>query len=307
MKLNFINYRKSYILHCNEKYYNIAKMCIKSIRQYSDLPIYVYMINSDNVFDINGVTTIKWEIADKKYKYNTENDNFYIDRSDYNIYDLLIQKILITKHTLQNFSDIVAYIDSDSIATPYIDNIFSFYKVGKYPYFTQGIYQYLIMNGRGGTKDEIDFSTTLEHPICDIFKINESVRKDVYYRQSGYFVSSIENIDFLNEWYWMSQHPKILDDPSYFCPFNEETILNPLLWDKEFFDGLPLVYVNGTLDTIDEVYTKLKFTGTNQDIRMWFKLPANKNELLFFHGEKRIEVMENMINKINKLNNDGII
>lgn len=68
--------------------------------------------------------------------------------------------------------------------------------------------------------------------------------------------------------------------------------------------------VYGTLDTIDEVNTKLKFTGTNQDIRIWFKLPANKNELLLFHGEKRIEVMENMINKINKLNklnNDGVI
>ena len=301
---------KAFILHANEKYFDIASACIKSIRQYSNLPIYLYLINSEKKCSISGVTTIKWDVnlEPQDNNYVEDNNNFYINRSSSEIYNILIQKPLITKHAIENFADIVAYVDSDSIATPYVENIFNYYNSDEsYPYFTQGIYEFLYYNGRGGAIDSNDLSTTLEYPMSKLFKLNQYNRISHFYRQTGYFVAGRNNIDFLQEWYWMGNHPTILKDTSFYAPFHEETVLNPLLWDREFYKGLPLVYVNGTLETIDEIYSNLKFTGKTQDIRQWLKLPAKKEELLFFHGEKRIDIMNKMIIKIKQLHDEKII
>jgi hypothetical protein len=107
----------------------------------------------------------------------------------------------------------------------------------------------------------------------------------------------------------MCINPTILSNPTYYCPFHEEGTLNPLLWDKHIYDGLPLIYVNivNDKDTIDEV-NKIDFDGIDQDLgsnyihNNWFKVPGNKNRLLFYHGEKRPKVMGEMIEKLGKLN-----
>lgn len=301
---------KAFILHANEKYFDIVSTCIKSIRQYSNIPIYLYLINSDKKCNIDNVTTIKWDLQleHKDNRYVSDNNNFYINRGSNEIYRILTQKPIITKHALENFADVVAYIDSDSIATPYVENIFNYYNSKEiYPYFLQGIYQYLMYNGRGGVTDQNNLSTTLEHPVSELFKLNQYNRITKHYRQTGYFIASKNNIDFLEEWYWMCNHPTILKNTAHYTPFHEETVLNPLLWDREFYNGLPLIYVNGTLETINEVYKELKFTGQTRDIRQWLKLPSKKEELLFFHGEKRIDVMDKMITQINTLHKSGII
>lgn len=302
--------KKAFVFHANEQYFNIIYTAILSIRQYSNLPIYVYLINSNQKIDISGVTTIKWKInlENKDDNYVQEGDNFYINRSSSEIYNILIQKPLVVKHALENFADIVAYIDSDSIATPYVENIFNYYNNNKsYPYFGEGIYDYLHYNGRGGAMDPNNLSTTLEHPVSELFKLNQYNRVGKRYRQTGYFIAGKNNIEFLEEWYWMLTHPSILKNTSYYAPYHEETILNPLLWDREFYNGLPLVYINGTLETISEVYQKLGFTGIGREIKPWLKIPANKNNLLFFHGEKRIDVRNKMIVKLKQLYETGTI
>tara|TARA_R110000744_G_scaffold137551_3_gene248088 strand:- start:854 stop:1765 length:912 start_codon:yes stop_codon:yes gene_type:complete len=301
---------KAFILHANEKYFDIVSTCIKSIRHYSNLPIYLYLINSNKKCNISDVTTINWNLPLKNIddRYIDNDGNFYINRSSNEIYNILIQKPKITKHALINFADVIAYIDSDSIATPYVENIFNYYNPKEiYPYFGEGIYDYLHYNGRGGAMDRDDLSTTLEYPVSELFKFNQYKRLDQRYRQTGYFIAGRNNIDFLEEWYWMCNHPIILKNTSFYAPFHEETVLNPLLWDREFYNGLPLTYLNGTLDTIDEVYNQLKFSGQVQDVRPWLKIPSIKENLLFFHGEKRVSVMNKMIIKINQLYEKRII
>ena len=63
---------KAFIFHANEKYFDIIYTAILSVRQYSNLPIYVYLINSDKKIDISGVTVIKWNlnILDKFFSSN---------------------------------------------------------------------------------------------------------------------------------------------------------------------------------------------------------------------------------------------
>ena len=65
-------------------------------------------------------------------------------------------------------------------------------------------------------------------------------------------------------------------------------------------DGLPYVYTNGGLDRIDEVLN-IGFNGSVQYIAQWFKIPSKEENLLVFHGEKRIDEMNKMIEKLKKI------
>jgi hypothetical protein len=202
----------AYVLYANENYFNILKTCIKSIREFSKFPIYVYMLNSDLKIDIDNVTTIRWNCNTKENEgmyVSSTNSNVYINRSNEEIYKLLIQRPLVVKHALTNFAKNIAYIDCDSIVTPYVDKIFTYFDTeSPYPYLTEGIFDWMTMGDRGGAMTRNDLSTTLEHPVCELFGIDQYVRQT--YRQTGYFVAGQKCIDFLDEWYWMCIHPKIL-------------------------------------------------------------------------------------------------
>ena len=292
---------KSYVYYATEKYFDIVKKSVESIRQFSNLPVIVYLLNSDKKIDVENTITVNWEcnIGESENMFVNENNNFYINRSNSEIYNILIQRPLIVKDALEKYSNMVAYVDSDSIATKSVDNIFDMYdETLNYPYFVEGIYDYLIINGRGGASSKDDLDNTLEQPLCELFNVDQKVREK--YRQTGYFVSGQETIEFLDEWYHMCIHPKILKNNDWYAPFNEETILNVLLWKKNIKDGLPYIYVNGSLDTIDRV-NEIGFNGTDTHYGDWFKIPKKRGNLLFYHGEKRIDVLDNMIKKLKGL------
>ena len=296
---NKIRYGKSYVLYATENYFDIVRMACKSLRTFSHLPIYVYLLDSDLKVDVPYVTTINWKSnlkgvddADK-----SSEDNYYIDRSSQKIYELLIQRPLIVKDALENYSEVVAYVDSDSVATQYCDRIFDMYDSElDYPYFAEGIYEYLHINGRGGAESREDMSTTLEHPACELFGVNQYIRQK--YRQTGYFVAGPNTIDFLDEWSWMCNHPKVLKDFKHYAAYHEETIANVLLWKYGHLDGLPLIYTNGDNQTIDKIFKEGLFTGKPRNIGPWFKIPGNEKDLLFIHGEKRGWIIEEMIERL---------
>ena len=293
---------KAYVLYATENYFDIVKTCVKSIREYSDLPIFVYLMNSDLKIDIKDVVTLRWDLDieedDDSTMYLGQNGNFYINRSNRKIYRILIQRPLITKDVLTKYAKSVAYIDSDSIATKYVDTIFDRYNQAvDYPYFVKGIYDFLQVGDSRITEDASDLSTTLEHPSCELFNVNQYVRRG--YRQTGYYVANQNCINFLDEWYSMCVNSEVLNNTPYYAPFNEETIANVLLWKYNIIDGLPYLYTNGGSDLVNEVYT-------NQSLieeRLWVKVPEKKEDLLFFHGEKRIPEMNKMIQMIKEYNN----
>lgn len=294
--------KNAYVLYANDNYFDIVSTCAKSIRTFSKLPIYVYLLNSDKQVELENTITKRWDCDidfdedESMYVRSLDNDNYYVNRASKRIYRLIKERPLVVKDALK-YADNVAYIDCDSIVTPYIDRIFElFNKHSFYPFFTEGIYDFLMMNGRGGASSYDDLSTTLEHPACHVLGINQYNRKK--YRTSNLFVAGHNCIDWLEEWYWMETNPKILNNPEYYAPFQDETIANCLLWKYNFQDGLPYVYTNASLDKIEEIYNELGFTGEDRHIANWFKLPSKKENLLAFHGEKRIDIMEQMIEKL---------
>jgi len=300
---NALKHEKGYVLFATENYIHIITECSKSIREFSSLPIFVYIINSNKKIDVENTTTINWicdieNVSDKLYIKN--NDNFYIDRRNPTIYKILIQKPLVVKHVLSNYLKNVCFVDSDSVATPNVDRIFSYYdESSKHPYFVQGVYDYLRLYGRGGGGNfGGGLTETLEYPACELFNVDQSVR--LRYRQTGYFICGQNTYDFLDEWYWMCIHPKVVTNCEIYAPFNEETISNVLLWKHNHQEGLPYIYVNGGLDTIEKMYTEVTFKGPNeiQYLGDWLRAPQDKEHIMFFHGEKNPEKMNAMVKKI---------
>ena len=277
-------WEKAYVLYATESYKDTVQACVDSINMVSKIPIIVYMLNSD--VDIKGAVTIKWEC-------NVDNpkQDKYINRASSDIYKILIQRPAIVKDALR-YAKTVAYIDSDSVATRYIDTIFDYFPVkNSYPYFVEGIYDWMVLNGRGGAMSYDDLSTTLEHPACYLFKVDQYFRTT--YRQTGYFVAGQWCENFLDEWVWMCNHPTILKNPQYYAPYHEETIANVLLWKWRVNKGLPYLYINGSLDMVNNV----EFTGEKRQVSHFVTTPATEDKLLFYHGEKDAVTMYRMIER----------
>jgi hypothetical protein len=278
-------HEKAYVLYADDSYYDLVDACCRSIRNFSTYPIYVYLLNSDNKVQVENTTTIRWDCDVKHLKKRNE----YINREDKQIYKLLIERPKIVKHALEKFAEVVAYIDTDSVASPYCNNIFDYFNTeSDYPYFTKGIYDFLIINGRGGASSYDDLSNTLEAPVCELFKSDQKERQFTGYRQTGYFIAGQKTIDFLDIWSHRCQHPMILKDNARYAPYNEESVLQTLLYDFKAYNGLPLVYVNG-------LRKGLEFKGYEYFMGEWFKVPAHKDDLLFYHGEKDIDKINEVI------------
>jgi len=295
---------RSFLLYGDKNYLPIIKKTIKSIRSFSDLPIFVYLLNHHEEINEKNVFVKKWtcDIRNQNEKlFNVEdNGNFYIDRNRVAIYDTLIQRPTITKDVLENFSNVVCYLDADTTCLPNLEKIFDLYPENEVvPYFTKGVYDFMHWDGVGGIDN--DLTKTLEHPTCELFNIDQSFRYQSGYRQTGYFLAGQNTITFITEWFEMCLNPTIKANTVKYAAYHEETIVNCLLWKHKVSRGLPSVYVNGSLETIDLINDKTTFTGEPRHIKDWLLVPSKREELFFIHGEKRLNVIDSMIEKLKGL------
>ena len=279
---------KAFVLYGTEQYIDTLQGCINSLRQFSDVEILVYLLNSS--YEFENAKTIYWE-ADVT---DVPKDKF-INRKDPNIYKILIERPKIIKHALK-LARTVVYVDADSVATKYVNNIFN-YAPYKFPLFVEGIYDYLHIDGRGGADSKDDLSTTLEHPACELFGVDQYVRER--YRQTGYFIANRSCSEFIDEWIEMCNHPAVLADPSYYAPYHEETIANVLLWKYNYQKSLPYLYINMTYDKFVHP-NDISFTGQSYHKEPWIRIPDSVDNLMFYHGEKDLNSMNLILNQLMK-------
>jgi autotransporter strand-loop-strand O-heptosyltransferase len=284
---------RAFVYYCNENYLNIVNTSIKILRKYSDIRVYVYLVNCTYKFESDNVIPILWNVDLEDFEdnmYHQKQENFYIKREDKRFYKLLIQRPLIVKHCLENFAKEVAYLDSDTVPMPWVNKFFEHFNFeSEIPYFTECFFDYLATNGVASLPNE-DYSNTIEHNVCKLLDIDQSVRK--WYRQTGYFISGQNCIPFLNEWYSLCVHEKIVENPEFYAPFHEETIMNVLMWKMKNFSGLHLVYVNANLENIDKIFNEVKYNGHKQFLGSWLAVPGKLRDIYFIHGEKNSNRME---------------
>lgn len=281
-------HEKAWVLYCNEPYLETAKACISSLNKVSKLPVYLYFVNGELPI-VEGATVVPWDC-----EVNNVEQQAFIDRQNTDIFKLLIQRPRIVEDALLKYAETVAYVDCDSIATKNAERIFDLYPKDKeFPYFTEGIYDYMYAYGRGASSD--DLNNTLEAPTCQLFNVDQSVRKK--YRQTGFFVAGQNTIPFLDEWSWMCNHPLVINNHNLYAPFHEETILQVLLYKKNIHEGLPYIYINATYDDLNNIFNEWQW-GTV--IREWVRMPENSSDLLFIHKEKDPIIMKKMIDYLNR-------
>ena len=276
-------HEKAYVLYADDSYYDLVDACCRSIRNFSDYPIYVYMLNSSQKVNVANTITKRWDCD----VIHLKKRNDYIVREDKQIYKLLIERPKIVRDALK-YADVVAYVDTDSVATKKINDIFNYFPIDTpYPYFTKGIYDFLIINGRGGASNYDNLSNTLEAPLCELFGSDQKQRQYTGYRQTGYFVSGQNCIDFLELWYYRCIHPTILKDTFYYSPYHEESSLQTILYDQKITNGLPYCYING-------LHKDLEYKDHEYFIKEWQKVPLKQNHL-FYHGEKDIKKLNDFM------------
>jgi autotransporter strand-loop-strand O-heptosyltransferase len=299
--------QKAYVLYGTEAYLPTLEQCALSITAVSNVPVLVYLLsdkfNSDYYIDKN-VTVIPWQInlSEKDLYENDGNGNFYIKRGKEDIYKILVERIAIIEDALLNHADTVVYVDSDSVATENLDRIFHMYNSEPYVLATDGIYQWMFYEGRGACETREDMTGTTEYNACQLFGVDQSVRTT--YRTTNLFIAGQPALPFIAEWKAMSKHPQILENREFYAPYHEETLLNVLLWKYNYVDGLPYLYMNGSVEETNGLYNEYKFVGWTYHLKQWHKIADCKENVLVMHGEKRVDKMKEMreiVNQHNKL------
>ena len=300
--------RKAYVVYGTEAYLPTLEQCALSITAVSDVPVLVYLMgdnfNSDHYIGEN-ITVIPWHIdlSEKDLYSNDSNGNFYIKRGKKDIYNILVERIAIIEDALLNHADTVVYVDSDSIATEYLDRIFHMYNGEPYVLATEGIYDWMFYEGRGACETRDDMTGTTEYHACQLFNVDQSVRK--HYRTTNLFIAGEPALPFIAEWKKMSKHPEIIKNRELYAPYHEETLLNVLLWKHGYVDGLPYLYMNGSVEELNNYYNnEYKFLGWTYHLKEWHRIAECKENVLVMHGEKRVDKMKEMrevVNQNNKL------
>lgn len=303
--------RRAYVLYGTEAYLPTLEQCALSINAVSDVPVLVYLMggnfNSDYYINKN-VTVVPWDIqlSEKDLYSKDENGNFYIKRGKKDIYNILTERIAVIEDALLNHADVVVYVDSDSVATEYLDRIFHMYHGEPYVLATEGIYDWMFYDGRGACETRDDMTGTTEYHACQLFGVDQSVRK--HYRTTNLFIAGEPSLPFIAEWKKMSKHPEILKNRELYAPYHEETLLNVLLWKYNYVDGLPYLYMNGSVEELNSYYNgDYKFLGYTYHLKEWHKIAECKENVLVMHGEKRVDKMIEMREIVNQHNNLKIL
>jgi autotransporter strand-loop-strand O-heptosyltransferase len=304
--------RRAYVVYGTEAYLPTMEQCALSITAVSDVPVLVYLMgdvafSTSNYYIDKNVTIIPWHIdlTDNDLYDKDLKGNFYIKRSKADIYNILTERIAIIEDALLNHADTVVYVDSDSVATENLDRIFHMYNGEPYVLATDGIYDWMFYEGRGACETREDMTGTTEYNACQLFNVDQSVRTT--YRTTNLFIAGQPALPFIAEWKAMSKHPQVLENREFYAPYHEETLLNVLLWKYKYVDGLPYLYMNGSVEETNGLYNEYKFVGWTYHLKEWHKIASHKEDVLVMHGEKRVDKMKEMREIVNQHNKFRIL
>jgi len=322
--------KRAYITHVTENYLEMAHSLALSIRTFSDLPFFVYVINCekspDNFFeDIPGVFLRKIDLTIDALRAEdfglASLGNFYVERSSPRIYKILCAKTIAIEMALETEVEEVCYLDSDCIATPMIDQMFDWMpQVKNYPLCTEGIHQYMIIIESGkergnpfeSTWPVADLTKTLEWPLMQFLQMPPESRGT--YRTTNVILANLECLPFVKIWReFCFILPKLNLDLPFLAPYHEETIYNVMSW-KKTNEGFPLCYINlrEGIDTVRHFYEQGQpgfstwMSEEDKDYSLnFYKIPDEKRNIKVLHGEKRNDEFKKILDYLVNLKNSN--
>lgn len=228
----------------DNNYLKLSEVMIKSLSLFSKYPIILYCVNFDTAF------------------FNKKYSNVFCKRIDLNEKDnIFLLKPAIIYDSIVNLGvKNGIYIESDDVATPYIDNLFNeCSRIDKYPLCP--------IHPRDPNNQ------------ANIMKILNVPKKSIPYVH-GHVVFTSNTQNFIKEWYDVCKK-YIMSAAS-----SDETILNVLLWKYSVTEYIHYIY--------DPFYKRLfdnKFEEKYGD-------SFNESKIYMYHGTKNVNIANDMLNKI---------
>jgi hypothetical protein len=324
--------KRAYITHVTEDYIDVANNLAKSLAEFSEIPLFVYILDGNsnceekfsNLSNVH-IRHIRLDIdsssASEDYVFNSDG-NFYISRRSPRIYKILCAKTLAMEMALEEGIEEVCYLDSDCIASPIVDELFDWMPIiSDYPICTEGIHQYMIIveesgfergNPFEGTWPASDNKKALEWPLMNFLQMTEFSRGT--YRTTGIMLMNKKCLNFIKVWReFCFMLTKLNVDLYHYAAYHEETIYNVLSWKKSD-QGFPLCYVNlrNGLQTVRHFYEEGQpgfstyMDEENKDYSLnFYSIPSEKRNVKLLHGEKRPDEIEKIIDYLKGLKNSG--
>lgn len=307
--------KRTYVTHTTKNYHDVALGLYKSIKEFSKYPLYLVCINYDpreigmEVPEGVIIKCIESEIVeadDDSFGIHT-NGNFYVNRRKKRTLQVLGKKPDACLSAIEDGYDEIIYIDTDSIATPLTDELFEYCsEITTYPLASEGPYQFVMVPDENGNMmgnpfenvwPDWDVKLTLEWPLLSFLKMGKGDRG--VYRTTNLFICNKKCKYFLETWKIFMNLIERVGDPYYHAPFSDETIYNVLYW-KEGKEGLPVSYINiQGIDTVKHFYDTEVGTGTLIDD--FYFIPKEKKSVKVFHGEKRKDQINLIIDHLKSL------
>ena len=296
---------KCYITHTTKNYRETCFGLIYSLLEYSKYPIIIFTVN----FNISEVTNPFKN--NKNVFFVNYQDNFspneavllktdygqYVDRAFESTYKILTikSKIMLKSFELGVIDGV--YLDSDSVCRENVDDLMmEIENVINYPLLTRGVYDVMLDNGTGD----------IERPLMDYLGVKS---RSMHYVQSNIVVFNYNCKKFIEEWKSTCEDSTILLNFEKWAPYQDETIVNVLLWKYGYNKHLPMYHFNiRNIEFVKEFYRfndneKFKYSNEmmgfpfyiNGEQMTWSYIPYDKNDVKVFHGIKNLDEMIDII------------
>jgi hypothetical protein len=295
------NYKKAYVVCAvGQSYIDSTEGMIRALSNFSKYPVILYY--SDGV--------VKYEY-DNLIKQPFRSNNIKVE-SEHSLKLLTTLKAEVTLNSIKRYDvDCVVMLDSDIIVTPKIDNVFDTYEniIENYPIFIKYSWDIITVMGRPLVSDYIQNSIGVEPAkipaVC-----------------SCMCIANKNCVSFLEDWrYWCENSDLIkhhyVDNKDIYFDFNDESIVNALLWKYGATKILPTNLqwawkydsVKFSLDFYDGKVAELQRHGSlynshwkipeNYEVPYGLSvIPLHKNDLWGFHGPKDINEINLIIDEI---------
>jgi hypothetical protein len=311
---------KAYLTHVTENYEDVAMNLVKSLRRYSDERVIVYTIDYDGSKELNELAEcirIDMNLPALESTDFLGGDNGsikYVNRDTMRTYMALSSKIDAMLH-VSDLVDEWVYLDSDCIANYNIDDLFDqIDHTLDYPLATLGPQSFVMRynkridkwEGNPFWKDDgtTDLTACLEKPLLEKLGIPLKKRTETY-RTTNILAGHKGNAGFIRRWQNLRNSLPNEVDMFVYMPYHEETIYNTMVWALDD-RSLGQVYINITgSDTVKHFFDTVVDKDTF--ISDFYKLPKNKETIKVFHGEKRRNEANKILDVINKYTKNNML
>lgn len=286
-----------YITHTDKNYINIVEKLFDSLQINSKHKIIYFTVNFEYESKYDNVICVPYYTEFEYSDFDIPNRNI-LNNNENTRANLLFLKSKICRDALQLGDHNFCYIDADCVALKNCDDIFnSVDKSINYPLLGKNCHEYMIYAGKGNpfANGGFDLNLCLEADLLKFLNIPIEKRTPLY-RQSNLFLFTNKCKNILEEWAQICYKKEIIDNWKNYAGFNDETILNCLLWKNNYDKNLNDISVNipyikdGVL--VNESYLNnfinafLFPKNESYFFDVFCKIPSSKdiNQVKFLHG-----------------------